>query len=124
MFFTGKSNMDTKSKLRLRMLAEKDFLKQLFTVNNRVAKTLLQTAENSQLELLLTILRYIAIGEIPMRRLHHEKLVKAKRESKLRTLRTYSTFNELLQSNRKTKLTYLSQFCSQFNTLLSALFVQ
>ncbi len=110
------------AKLRQEMLAEKGFLLSLYSNDRRVVRSLLQAATDKQVTVLLSVLKCVASGEIPMKKNHLTQLVGSKREPKLRSLRNSTTYQKLLNGSQKEKVQFLSQFCANLQRLLHPLF--
>lgn len=99
------------------------FLANLYASNRYTARKLLIAASDSQLKLLLYLLHFIAIGEIPLTRENFNSISKGRKASFLfKNFADKTKTKTLLKSDRTKKLHQLFQLSSAFKHLLTRVF--
>lgn len=106
--------------LRHLLFQHKSFLRNLFNQTNVV--NILNHASDSELNVLLKLLHLINLGHLPLKRKHHEVIVRSKREKKLEQFESRRFLLEKLHSSREQKLKVLKQFAKLFVILLHHIF--
>lgn len=109
-------------KLRKAMLCSQDFLEHLQESSAKQNKKHLSLATDEELKTLLRVLSAIVNGHIPLKRSHHEKLVRSKREPQLQKLKAREDLIRMINADRLEKHKLLRQFSSLYGILLHPLF--
>ena len=105
------------------MIFNKSFLAELYESNNLSARKILSRASDSQIKLLIYILHFICVGEIPLSAEAFESLSKAKKSRFINTkFKEKAKVKRLLQVERKKQLEELSKLSSLLGPLLTRLF--
>lgn len=116
-------NDDKKLRLREGMIKEKLFLKNLYLGNPLSNKTTLSFSTEFQLNVLIRILYNIVVGNIPLKKIHYERLIKSKKRRVLHErLSKFVRLKELIKSDREVKIKFLNNFLSLFSSLLFLVF--
>lgn len=76
-------DQDSKIKLRSLLIQNKSFLKTLHFSNALANRTILSFANEIEVNLLLKILYFIVIGQIPIKKNHFQFLIKSKKKNLL-----------------------------------------
>jgi hypothetical protein len=106
--------------LRHMLIQHKSFLNNLFKQTNVI--NILNHASDSELNLLLKLLHLINLGQLPLKKSHHEVIVRSRREKKLEQFESRRFLVEKLKSSREHKLKLLKQFAKLFSILLHHIF--
>lgn len=110
--------------LKLLLIRDKVFLKQLYSGPNVVKnKSILLSAENSELNTLLYYLHFVANGKIPITKNNFQALKKSKKLTFIqKKIEKDADLSKLVNSSRKIKLNFLIKISTSFPNLLYALF--
>lgn len=87
---------ETKIQLRQYMLRDKSFLKSLYLSNALSNKTTLAFSERAQLLTLIKVLFFLSRGEIPLKKVHYQKLVKSKKRNLLQNISSVKQAKKVL----------------------------
>jgi hypothetical protein len=116
-------NDDKKLRLREGMIKEKLFLKNLYLGNPLSNKSTLSFATEFQLNVLIRVLFFIVSGQIPLKKIHYERLIKSKKRRVLHErLSNFDKLKNLIKSDREVKIKFLNIFLSLFSSLLFLVF--
>lgn len=114
----------TKSMRRRQLLANKLFLLNIWREEDpgKLTRTL-QEAKDSELEVLLLVLHYVAKGDIPLSKAkYNERVLKTPMDRKLGSIRQRSGMLKVKTSGRQELLKFLKDFKPGFSTFLYFLF--
>lgn len=100
---------ETKIQLKQFMLRDKSFLKSLYLSNPLSNKTTLSFSPRSQLITLIKVLFYITRGEIPLKKVHYEKLVKSKKRDILHKISSVTEAKKVDNTIAQLKKPYQSR---------------
>jgi hypothetical protein len=110
--------VDNHDLMREALLNEKAFIKNLSSADTKTARALLHYASQEQLNLIFLIIHNVVNGQIPLKIHAHKKLVKSKREPKLRKLKKKDDLEKMLLQTKEDKHKYLYQLCSVYPEIL------
>ena len=111
------------SKCRDLMIIHKQFLANLYGSNPFTARKLLLSASDSQLKLLLYLLHFIAIGEIPIDQEGFDSISKARKSRIIfKHFADKTNTKRLIKAERQSQLEHLLKLSSVYKYLLTRLF--
>ncbi len=109
--------------LRECMLADKDFLKQLYSSDSIKAKTILNFAKDSSLKTLVKVIHNVTTGKIELRSDIFDEIVKRKKLNYLiSTFEAKGKVKSLLQGSRQELLLALYKLSTVYKYILHPLF--
>ena len=98
------------------------FLYGLFDGSRKNNNERLNTANSFQCNVLIKVLHYIANGEIPLKRVHFERIQRARKIVVLNKVKTQENALEKINGDRDSKIAYLKKLCTLYSSLLYFLF--
>ena len=113
-----------KDVLKSCLIRDKGFLKELYQEPEfaKIRKTL-QTADDTELNTLIKYLHFLLNGEIPMKKINFQAIKESKKQALItKKVEKKSRVQDLLKSNRVTKLRFLVQLIKIYSFLLYPLF--
>jgi hypothetical protein len=113
-----------KDVLKSCLIRDKGFLKELYQEPEvgKIRKTL-QTADDTELNTLIKYLHFLSNGEIPMKKINFQAIKESKKQALItKKVEKKSRVQDLLKSNRVTKLRFLTQLIKIYSFLLYPLF--
>ena len=116
--------MEEKVQLRKRMIFHKQFLLELYNSNALKSKKVLTSATDAQLKLLINILHFVSIGDIPLSRQSFNSISKSRKTTFLsKKFDSKAKTKKLVKSSRKEQLGILFKLGSSYGKILESLFV-
>ena len=111
--------MFDKSELRRSMLLEKSYLHDLFSSNDLSVGQVLASASLLQLNILLKILHFVTVGDIPLSKEAIEKLTKSKKAHFLtRSFKDRKKVRTFVNGSRANKIAVLTKISKSLPLLL------
>lgn len=116
--------MEEKAQLRQKMIFHKQFLLELYDSNALESKKVLTSATDAQLKLLINILHFVSIGDIPLSRTSFNSISRARKTTFLsKKFDSKAKAKRLVKSSRKEQLGILFKLASTYGNILESLFV-
>ena len=116
--------MEEKVQLRQKMIFHKQFLLELYNSNALESKKVLTSANDAQLKLLINILHFVSIGDIPLSRTSFNSIARARKTTFLsRRFDSKTKAKKLVKSSRKEQLGILFKLACTYGNILESLFV-